>query len=89
MLAFSSLASYVGLGFGFLGNTLALPFGLYVLIFQREAEKYLQDEVSDVNDTRKYVAAAIFVFALLVLAPNLSAAGNSAVDIGNLPSNFI
>lgn len=36
-LAVSSLLSYVGLGLGLLGSSLALPFGLYVLICQRTA----------------------------------------------------
>ena len=34
-LAFTSLLSYIGLGLGLLGSSLALPFGLYVLICQR------------------------------------------------------
>ena len=38
-LAVSSLLSYVGLGLGLLGSSLALPFGLYVLICQRTAGK--------------------------------------------------
>lgn len=36
-LAVSSLLCYVGLGLGLLGSSLALPFGLYVLICQRTA----------------------------------------------------
>ena len=36
-VAVSSLLSYVGLGLGLLGSSLALPFGLYVLICQRTA----------------------------------------------------
>ena len=37
-----SFFTYVGLGLGFLGSSLALPFGLYVLICQRTSEKYVQ-----------------------------------------------
>ena len=37
-LATSSFLTYVGLGLGFLGSSLALPFGLYVLIVQRQSE---------------------------------------------------
>ena len=40
-LAVSSLLSYVGLGLGLLGSSLALPFGLYVLICQRTAGKHV------------------------------------------------
>jgi hypothetical protein len=32
----------VGLGLGFLGSSLALPFGVFVLICQRNPEKNLQ-----------------------------------------------
>ena len=37
-LATSSFLTYVGLGLGLLGSSLALPFGLYVLIVQRQSE---------------------------------------------------
>ncbi len=46
-LALTSFFTYVGLGLGLLGSSLALPFGLYVLICQRTSEKYIQDQVSD------------------------------------------
>lgn len=41
-LALSSFFSYVGLGLGLLGSSLSLPFGLYVIICQRTAEKYIK-----------------------------------------------
>lgn len=41
-LALSSFFTYVGLGLGLLGSSLALPFGLYVIICQRTAEKFIQ-----------------------------------------------
>lgn len=41
-LALSSFFTYVGLGLGFLGSSLSLPFGLYVIICQRTAERYIQ-----------------------------------------------
>jgi hypothetical protein len=44
-LALTSFFTYVGLGLGLLGSSLALPFGLYVLICQRASEKYIQDQV--------------------------------------------
>lgn len=70
-LAFTSLASYIGLGLGILGSSLALPFGLYVLICQREAERNLQDEVSEVSEKRQTVALALAVAAALILLPGL------------------
>lgn len=41
-LGISGFFTYVGLGLGFLGSSLALPFGLYVLICQRTQEKFVQ-----------------------------------------------
>ncbi|PRW61443.1 putative zinc metalloprotease chloroplastic isoform B [Chlorella sorokiniana] len=87
-LAVSSLLSYVGLGLGLLGSSLALPFGLYVLICQRTAEQYIQDEVSGVSERRRLVAAAIIIFALLTLIPM---APDVVTDMGSVgsPGNFI
>jgi len=42
LLSLSSFFTYVGLGLGFLGSSLALPFGVFVLICQRNPEKNLQ-----------------------------------------------
>jgi membrane-associated protease RseP (regulator of RpoE activity) len=69
VLAFASLISYIGLGLGLLGSSLSLPFGLYVLICQREAEKNLQDEVNGVSENRKVVALGMAALAILVLLP--------------------
>jgi len=41
-LSLTSFFTYLGLGLGLLGSDLALPFGLYVIICQRVAEKYIQ-----------------------------------------------
>jgi len=41
-LALSSFFTYLGLGLGLLGSSLALPYGLYVIICQRAAEQYVQ-----------------------------------------------
>lgn len=41
-LSLSSFFTYVGLGLGLLGSSLALPFGLYVIICQRSAEQYIK-----------------------------------------------
>ena len=41
-LAATSFFVYVGLGLGFLASTLSLPFGVFVLICQREPLRYIQ-----------------------------------------------
>jgi hypothetical protein len=41
-LAATSFFTYVGLGLGFVASSLSLPFGLFVLICQRNSEKYIQ-----------------------------------------------
>lgn len=38
----ASLLTYIGLGLGLLGSSLAVPFGLFVLVFQRDQEKFIQ-----------------------------------------------
>ena len=85
-LGFTSLLSYIGLGLGLLGSSLALPFGLYILICQRESERNVQDEVSEVDGTRKGLALAMVVFALLVLVPGIPDAADPSL-LG--PGNFL
>lgn len=41
----TSVITYVGLALGFIGGALSLPFGLFVLLAQREPERYLLDQV--------------------------------------------
>ena len=41
-MAATSFFVYVGLGLGFLGSSLSLPFGLFVLVCQRNPEKYIR-----------------------------------------------
>ena len=38
-LAVSSFLTYLGLGFSLLGSSLAWPFGIYLLLCQRESER--------------------------------------------------
>ena len=52
-LGVTSFFTYVGLGLGFLGSALALPFGLYILILQREPESTLQDSVTNPSSNRQ------------------------------------
>lgn len=86
-LAVSSLLCYVGLGLGLLGSSLALPFGLYVLICQRTAEQYIQDEVSGVSERRRAIAGVLIAFAVLTLLPMAPEVAD-VVAVGS-PSNFI
>lgn len=68
-LSFSGFFTYVGLGLGFLGSSLSLPYGIYVLICQRNAERYIQDNLSPISDQRRIAAAVLVLTAILVLLP--------------------
>jgi hypothetical protein len=68
-LGVSSFLTYVGLALGFLGSALALPFGLYVLICQRDPEAPPADGVSPPEGPRGVAAAVAIGLALLVLLP--------------------
>lgn len=68
-LSISAILTYAGLGFGLLGSTLSLPFGLYVLFCQRIPEQFLKDHVTGVNTNRALLSAALLVFAIGTLIP--------------------
>lgn len=68
-LSVTSFFMYVGLGLSLLGGGLALPFGIYVLIVQRQPEGTLQDSVNPPNSTRQVISAALIFAAILVLLP--------------------
>eukprot|EP00803_Ostreobium_quekettii_P002294 evm.model.scf_18.27 EVM.evm.TU.scf_18.27 scf_18:169065-176420(+) len=68
-LNITSLFTYAGLAFGILGSSLALPFGLYVLLCQRDPEPNVQDTFSPTTGARKSVTAAMITLALLILLP--------------------
>jgi hypothetical protein len=70
------------LGLGILGNALALPFGLYVLICQREGERRIQNEVTEVDDARKTIALAIAAIAVCILLPGIPDPTQIALDSG-------
>lgn len=69
-LGLSSLATFAALGFGVLGGTAALPFGLYALLCQRGAERWVQDELTGAGSPRQSVALLVALAALLVLLPH-------------------
>lgn len=71
LLSLTSFFTYVGLGLGFLGSSLALPFGVFVLICQRNPEKNLQDTVSPPSNSRQVAAAVMISTAILILLPML------------------
>ena len=69
-LAVTSFLTYVGLALGLLGSALALPFGLYVLICQREPEATPRDGVTPPSSSRQVAAAVAVGLALLILLPS-------------------
>lgn len=81
-LAFTSLATYIGLGLGILGSNLSLPFGLYVLICQRESERNIQNEVSDIDEGRKKFALISAAIAVAVLLPGIPDPSRVVLDTG-------
>ncbi|XP_062113651.1 probable zinc metalloprotease EGY1, chloroplastic [Humulus lupulus] len=62
------LTTYTMLGLGVLGGPLSLPWGLYVLLCQRDPEKPCLNDVTEVGTWRKaFVAVAIFLVVLTLL----------------------
>jgi hypothetical protein len=68
-LALTSFLTYVGLALGLLGGGLALPFGLYVLVCQRDPESPPRDAVTPPSGARRAAVAAAVGLALLILLP--------------------
>ena len=68
-LSLSSFFTYLGLGLGLLGSSLALPFGLYVIICQQTAEKYIKDSVTPTGQGRETATAVAVLAAVLILLP--------------------
>jgi len=83
-LAFTSLLCYIGLGLGLLGSSLALPFGLLVLLTQRVPERYIRDTITPVDEKRSYLAAALVVFAFFVLLPSFPESADMLKDAGGM-----
>lgn len=82
-LGISGFFTYVGLGLGLLGSSLALPFGLYVLICQRASEKYVQDKITPASKGRQTALAVLIAVSVLILLPMLpSGTEQAAVSPG-------
>lgn len=65
----SSIFTYAGLALGVIGSSLALPFGLYVLICDRDPEAYIQNQVTPTERTRQWITAVSIGVAVLILLP--------------------
>ena len=65
----SAIFTYAGLGLGLIGGSLALPFGLYILICEREPETYIQDQITQTERTRKWITGIAIAIAVLILVP--------------------
>ena len=68
-LQLTSFFTYVGLALGLLGSSLALPFGLIVLVLQRTPETNVQDQLTLAGEGKKLVTTVAVLFAILVLVP--------------------
>ncbi|KAG2497626.1 hypothetical protein HYH03_004366 [Edaphochlamys debaryana] len=86
-LALSSFFTYIGLGLGLLGSSLSLPFGLYVIICQRTAERYIQDNVTPVSDPKRNATAVAVLAAILILVPMAPEVAQS-IGVGRGMDNF-
>lgn len=64
-----ALGTYLLLGLGVLGGPLSLPWGLYILICQREPEKPCLNDVSEVGTWRQFAFALALVVVVLILLP--------------------
>jgi len=87
-LAATSFLSYLALALGFVGGALSLPFGLYVLLIQRPSERYIQDSVTDVGESRKTLATVLLLLSTVVLLPNVPAVAESLLNSTD-PQNFL
>lgn len=71
-LGVSSFFTYVALGLGLLGSSLALPFGIYVFICQRTPEAFVQDTVTAPGGSRNGLALGLLALSVLILLPALT-----------------
>lgn len=65
----SSTLTYVLLGLGVLAGPLSLPFGLYILLLQRNVERPALNDVSSVGWQREVLLAVLLLLAAATLLP--------------------
>lgn len=65
----SGFFTYLMLGLGLLGGDLSLPWGLYILILQRDQEKSCLNDVTEVGTIRKIGFVIVLLLALGTLLP--------------------
>eukprot|EP00873_Tetraselmis_striata_P035770 jgi/Tetstr1/456034/TSEL_000328.t1 len=87
-LGTTSIITYICLALGLLGGSLALPFGLYIIILNRQPENYIQDSVTEISENKKTVAAALIITALFILLPNAPEITDDLLSGGG-PDNFL
>ena len=74
-LAATSFFTYVGLGLGFLATTLSLPFGIFVLVCQREPVRYIQvrghvpNKALPISEQHQLSFSAVKLSDLHILSP--------------------
>jgi membrane-associated protease RseP (regulator of RpoE activity) len=68
-LNFTSILTYVGLTLGFIGGTMSLPFGIFIILAQRAPVSYIKDEVTPVDTSREVATAVLVLIGLLILVP--------------------
>lgn len=68
-LNISGLVTYLLLGTGLVGGTLSLPWGLYILIVQRNQERPALNNVTGVGQLRQGVLVATLTLVFLTLVP--------------------
>eukprot|EP00884_Botryococcus_braunii_P020459 jgi/Botrbrau1/7097/Bobra.0165s0119.1 len=69
VLGVTSFLTYVGLVLGFIGSSLALPFCIFIVCFQRDPQKLIKDSVTDAGEPRQSIAAILVGLAVLILLP--------------------
>lgn len=69
-LSLLSLVTYGVLGFGTLGGSVGLTFGMFALIFQRSPELWILDEVTSPGLPRQILEILILLTSFLVLVPD-------------------
>jgi len=84
VLGATSLGTYIGLSFGIIASSLALPWAIYIVLTQRTPEFAPKDDVTEVDDGRATLAFALIAVAFLVLLPGPVDVSSTASEIANI-----